>query len=136
MSTLNATEIISPVSAASTNKGWHIYFLVIVAVEKGELLIPIYGIDGAVGINDDSPRLVLPIVADIQIDKPLPYPMQIFLGERILQRRQCRLRPKFCVIRHLSASRFQRKIRFQKVGVITLFVACHDLVYPLLKKRQ
>jgi hypothetical protein len=105
-------------------------------VEKGELLIPICGIVGAVGINDDSSRLVLPIVADIQIDKPLPYPMQIFLGDRILQRRQCRLRAKFRVSRHLSASRFQCKIRSQKVGVITLFIACHDLVYPLLNKRK
>jgi hypothetical protein len=110
--------------------------LVIVAVEECELLTPLCGIVGAVGINDDSPRLVLTIMADIQIDEPLPYPMQIFLGDRILQQRQCRLRAKFCVTRHLSASRFQCKICSRKVGVITLFIACHDLVYPLLNKRK
>ena len=54
-----------------------VHILVIVVVAKGELLIPICGIVGAVGVNDDSPRLALSIAEDIQIDKPLPYPIDL-----------------------------------------------------------
>jgi hypothetical protein len=54
-----------------------VHILVIVAVEKSELMIPICGIVGAVGVNDDSPRLALPIAAVYRSTNHCPF---IFLN--------------------------------------------------------
>src|SRR6056297_7091 len=106
----------------------------IIVVEQGKLLLPIGIIVGVITVKYNKLRFSV-IRSNKGVYQFFAYVEQVFLGGCILQAAHGRLRAKSTsALRQPLTAHLEDSIFPDVVTVVTVFIACSNLVYPLSKQ--
>jgi len=102
------------------------------SVIKAQRLLPMSGIVGAVHVQRSLFRLALFLTLQVRVSKPFPGPKQIFATHRVFQSGQGRLAGQVGIaFGQPVAHGLENRIPTQRVRIVAIFIAGHDLKTPL-----
>jgi hypothetical protein len=98
------------------------------SVIEAQLLLSVSGIVRAVHVQRNLFRLALFSTLPVRVAKPFPDPKQIFATHRVFQSGQGRLAGQVVVaLRKPVAHGLKNRIQAQRVRIVAIFIAGHDL---------